>query len=731
MRIPQILWILALMFMIPGVNAASVQDSFPDVTFKAFNQFVNANFDDKISLATVLMVLFTMTDNTDLFNLHARQKHPTCDGEYASNTTRWIKSLAHRIKAQLQGNTKILFTKFQLTQCTKEDDIITSLASKLDVLAVLDLTPYDSHGTFQNKLHPVSYNAIQSVKTICPASFECEDTECEPRGLLQATKIRDILTVKLIKGTSIYYNVAVLSGKCSKCKSIYYADHESVMKSNDNSVRVYLNTAQYLKIGREIWVDRVFSNAVIGGMYSFHASAAAYTDFWNDAYGNADSTNGLRITRRHIWKAFIQESTRSIALESKLHLELDNNIPINEVTTQAFSILGEGGRIRPADGHACSECTQPFSAVPEYIPQQDPAAVVGVDENGIVPPLAIQDPASENNSNNIEPSAIANNYANDVDADYAPVKMVVLDGIVMGPTHCAYDDCTDDLGNARGGVFCPHHEIIYGATCRICDCTAQNVPPTEACQAHQKEWSKYSQNHSRQNLAGVRRMLQRPGENMPWEPATRGNAQPHDEESTEHQRKHYFSPARFYCVETICAPCGTVIAWTKFDKSESPTNILNFLEDIYPTEESRPDYICIDKACLLLRSSIANGSWDMWSKTSRFIVDSYHYINHRTEDYICRKWCNPAPLNGSAPNLVVIAYDRQGNPYYKRAYNTQACEQLNSWLGGFESILKRMTPGNFNWFLHVMLFYHTKYVLAKQKAKRSKKTDIDDDSDDI
>ncbi|KAF8877117.1 hypothetical protein BD779DRAFT_1416819, partial [Infundibulicybe gibba] len=150
------------------------------------------------------------------------------------------------------------------------------------------------------------------------------------------------------------------------------------------------------------------------------------------------------------------------------------------------------------------------------------------------------------------------------------------------------------------------------------------------------------------------------------------NAQPHDEESTEHERKHYFSPARFYCIETICAPCGTVIAWTKFDKSESPTNILNFLEDIYPTEESRPDYICTDKACLLLRSSIANGSWDMWSKTSRFIVDSYHYINHRTEDYICRKWCNPAPLNGSAPNLVVIAYDRQGNPYYKRAYNTQA-----------------------------------------------------------
>lgn len=99
---------------------------------------------------------------------------------------------------------------------------------------------------------------------------------------------------------------------------------------------------------------------------------------------------------------------------------------------------------------------------------------------------------------------------------------------------------------------------------------------------------------------------------------------------------------------------------------------------------------------------MANGSWDMWKRTSQFIVDSYHYINHRTTDGLCQKFCNPAPLDGSAPNLVVIAHDVNGQPYYKRAYNTQACEQLNAWLGGFESILKRMTPGNFSWFLHVI-----------------------------
>jgi hypothetical protein len=45
---------------------------------------------------------------------------------------------------------------------------------------------------------------------------------------------------------------------------------------------------------------------------------------------------------------------------------------------------------------------------------------------------------------------------------------------------------------------------------------------------------------------------------------------------------------------------------------------------------------------------------------------------------------------------------------------------LNAWIGGFESILKRMTPGNFNWFLHSMLFYHTQRVLKKQLYKANK-----------
>jgi hypothetical protein len=60
---------------------------------------------------------------------------------------------------------------------------------------------------------------------------------------------------------------------------------------------------------------------------------------------------------------------------------------------------------------------------------------------------------------------------------------------------------------------------------------------------------------------------------------------------------------------------------------------------------------------------------------------------------------------------------------------TQVCEQLNAWLGGYQSILKRMTPGNFNWFLHAMLFYHTKYVIRKQMINKRLEEQDDDEED--
>ena len=159
------------------------------------------------------------------------------------------------------------------------------------------------------------------------------------------------------------------------------------------------------------------------------------------------------------------------------------------------------------------------------------------------------------------------------------------------------------------------------------------------------------------------------------EPLAHDNLEEQENEEVSGTKYHnYFSAPRYYCVETICAPCGVVLAWRKFAKSEGVAKILRFLEDVYPDPASRPSYIAIDKGCALLKHIVRQGHWPAWEPTTRIIVDSYHYINHRITDHLCRTWCNPAPLNGDAPNLVVVANDKQGNPYYKRAFNTQVSE---------------------------------------------------------
>src|SRR5215471_4564564 len=54
-------------------SASSDCSPFPDIPFRVFNTFIQENFSSGISLTTVLTILFTLTNNPDLLNLHARQ----------------------------------------------------------------------------------------------------------------------------------------------------------------------------------------------------------------------------------------------------------------------------------------------------------------------------------------------------------------------------------------------------------------------------------------------------------------------------------------------------------------------------------------------------------------------------------------------------------------------------------------------------------------------------------
>jgi hypothetical protein len=96
------------------VAAMPEECGFPDLTFKAFNEFVKANFSSKVSLATVLLVLFTMTENHDLLNLHSRQKNPSCPGENKVKASGWIKALASALQNRLADKQGTLFKKEEI-----------------------------------------------------------------------------------------------------------------------------------------------------------------------------------------------------------------------------------------------------------------------------------------------------------------------------------------------------------------------------------------------------------------------------------------------------------------------------------------------------------------------------------------------------------------------------------------------------------------------------------------
>ncbi|KAF8320179.1 uncharacterized protein EI90DRAFT_2939540, partial [Cantharellus anzutake] len=159
-----------------------------------------------------------------------------------------------------------------------------------------------------------------------------------------------------------------------------------------------------------------------------------------------------------------------------------------------------------------------------------------------------------------------------------------------------------------------------------------------------------------------------------------------------------------HCLEIVTRPCGCVIAWAKFPVSESPTNIIQMSTNLFPTADSHPTYIVVDKACRILGTLLSTGAADTWFATTQFLVDAFHFKNHK-EEIRCQTFCNPAPTDGRHPNLITPIKGKDGKVVLQCAFNTEAAEQLNSWFQLYSSQLSHMHPNNHDFLVHVMLTY--------------------------
>lgn len=175
---------------------------------------------------------------------------------------------------------------------------------------------------------------------------------------------------------------------------------------------------------------------------------------------------------------------------------------------------------------------------------------------------------------------------------------------------------------------------------------------------------------------------------------------------------HRFRAKTTYCLETVQWACGMPIGWGKCYKSESSSQVLSIINNIWPPEQhdTRPGFLVFDDACDLLRHIATQDPNNPWIETSKFIVDAWHYIGHKASDVLCRLWCNPAPKDGSQPDLIHVKQDDAGRVHHTRAFNTETAEQFNAWLNGFEAQMCHMTDINYDFFVHVLFLLYSEIV---------------------
>ncbi|KIO19284.1 hypothetical protein M407DRAFT_82978, partial [Tulasnella calospora MUT 4182] len=261
-------------------------------------------------------------------------------------------------------------------------------------------------------------------------------------------------------------------------------------------------------------------------------------------------------------------------------------------------------------------------------------------------------------------------------------RAAVMDGKTLVHRICRVDDCHEPLANYRDGIYCTVHLRL-----------------AHQCDDHRSE--------------------------VPMHPQLPQGPNGEEGEAVI----HHFRAGTIYCVQTVQWACGVPIGWGKCYKSESPSQVLRILNQIFSPNHSiiRPSFIFYDNACKLLAHIVTQDPNSPWLDTTRFLVDSWHYVNHRATDQLCREWCNPAPADGSQPDLVIKQTDSEGNIHTVRAYNTETAEQLNSWLTSFEAPLRQMTDWNFDFFMHVLMYLYLKSMVARLEEEYGSDDDNEDD----
>lgn len=112
------------------------------------------------------------------------------------------------------------------------------------------------------------------------------------------------------------------------------------------------------------------------------------------------------------------------------------------------------------------------------------------------------------------------------------------------------------------------------------------------------------------------------------------------------------------------------------------------------------NHLIYDSACTA-KKTLKNRDDAAWWSTVALTVDTFHFrTKHKVTDSYCQTNCNPADY----PELM------DGDRWY---FNSSACEQTNSWFGGYNAIVREMKATKYNYFLDEVIMRRNAFNVAR------------------
>ncbi|KAJ7912450.1 hypothetical protein B0H13DRAFT_2232502 [Mycena leptocephala] len=476
---------------------------------------------------------------------------------------------------------------------------------------------------------------------------------------------REPRKIRLLDSRFRWVEGALYVAYCARCHAEYYPDRITYHADENSPGRIQKLEygATYLRVSKHgIWMDRRIAVAQENAILRFHSGWSSFAEWLNDTISVSP-----RVTTRESQRLYFEHFARRLI--SAHDLEDTFSVPAhssaNALVEAVRTAVGEdGGVVAGAMKHGCTRCTHLKRYTADLLAE---GAVLDENESGVVDAPPAQGNAVDHNvPAGAIPPELTPHPKQQERVQGSPrgyTRLAVMDGKTISHRICAISICERPLVNYKNGRFCQDH-LGMRFICGIIPCRR---------------------------------------------PVHSDGAVTCDNES--HKEWHQKHPATMstYCLQTVRWSCGCPIGWGKCYRSESSS------QESHP--QSRPSFLAYDDACNLLRHIVTQNPNSLWIQSTKLIVDAWHYIGHQAADILCRVWCNPAPTNGSQPDLISVSIDGNGRTHTTRAFNTETAEQLNAWLNGYEAQLRQMSNINYDFSVHVLMLLYKELVDKRVEKK--------------